>query len=252
MKKLMMVAAVAAMSFVGMAAGSLQPQACEECGSSSSDCDVIVFKVTGSGKAVVVKSDYKEVGALKIKKGALALYGTYCEATGSCCYDEGAFYATIKAGKTVFMMASEIQAGVWSVFGKNLDKIRSGDFKQGSSYKLDSALFIESQGNDIFDDADVEDLYFAASAFGAVNVKISKDGSSKSCSPTYGCDPIYTPKTYSGWFVGKYACVGEEDCFLCDCTDTDVFGGTWKAAFKASAKTDGAAQRLAGVSISED
>ena len=245
----MIVAAAAAMTLVGEA--KLKPTECTECGAASG-CDVVVFKVTGSGKAVVVKDDYKAVGSLKIKKGALALVGDYCELDGLCCYDGGWFYATLKANKKTFKLASEIGLGVWSVFGKNLDKIRSNDVKEGKSYKLDSALFIESQGNDYIDgDADVDQLYFAASAFGTVNVKISKAGGS-SCNPTAGCDPTYIPKSYSGWFVGKYACVGEEDCFLCTCTDTDVFGGTWKASYKASAKTEAAAARLAGVSIDED
>lgn len=249
MKKLMIIAAAAAMTFAGEAA--LKPTKCENCGAASG-CDVVVFKVTGSGKAVVVKDDYKAVGSIKIKKGALALTGTLCEADGLCCYEEGMFYATIKASKKTFKLASVIVPGVWSVFGKNLDKIRSLDVKEGKSYKLDSALFIESQGEDYIDgDADVDELYFAASAFGTVNVKISKAGGS-SCNPTTGCDPTYIPKSYSGWFVGKYACVGEEDCFLCDCADTDVFGGTWKASYKASAKSEAAAASLAGVSIDDD
>jgi hypothetical protein len=252
MKKMMIIAAAVAMTFASEAAG-LKPAPCPDCGYKDGACDVVVFKVTGSGKAVVVKSDYKEIASLKIKKGALALTGTYCEANDSCCYDAGWFYATIKAGKSTFKLASEIVPGVWSVFGKNLDKIRDGDFKSGKTYKLDSALFVESADNNYIDgDADVDELYFAASAFGKVNVKISKAGSGSSCNPQKGCTPSYNPKSYSGWFVGKYACVGEEDCFLCDCTNTDVFGGTWKASYKSSAKTDGAAQRLAGVSYSED
>lgn len=252
MKKLMIVAAAAVMTLVSEA-GSLKPQACPDCGISVSDCDVVVFKVTGSGKAVVVKNDYKAVGALKIKKGALALTGTECEATGICCYDSGYFFATLKAGTSTFTLASEIEPTVWSVFGKNLDLIRAGDFKPGKSYNLDSALFIESQGSDYVEgDVFVDDLYFAASAFGTVGVKITKDGSSASCNPTKGCDPIYTPKNYSGWFVGKYACVGEEDCFLCDCTDTDVFGGTWKATYQGSKKSLSAAMLLGGVSSLED
>ena len=175
MNKLIIAAAVAAMTVVGNAA--LKPSVCPDCGAGTGpqDCDTIVFKVTGSGKAVVDKGAYKTVGNLKIKKGALALEGSICEATGACCYDSGWFFAQVKAGGETYAVVAEVAVDVWSVFGKNLDKIRSGDFKQGSSYKLDSALFIESQGNDFFDDADVEDLYFAASAFGAVKVTISKE-----------------------------------------------------------------------------
>lgn len=232
----MIVAAAAAMTLVGEA-GSLKPIPCPDCGEGPGGCEA-VFKVTGSGKAVISKDDYKEVGTIKIKKGALALTGTLCEATGICCFDAGILEATVKAGKKTFEIASEVTPDVWSVFGKNLDKIRSGDVKPGKSYKLDSALFITAAAGDSYivdGEADVEEdtIEYYASAFGKVNVKISK-GTSGTCNPTAPCDPTYTPKSYSGWFVGKYACIGEEDCFLCDCADTDVFGGTWKATFKAS------------------
>jgi len=254
MKKLMIVAAAVAMSFAGEAA--LQPQECLNCGGgSSAGCDVVVFKVTGSGKAVVAKDDYKEVKSLKIKKGALALTGELCEATGICCYSEGYFFAKIKAGKASFDMASALELGVWSVFGKNLDKIRTGDVKPGKTYKLDSALYVSSAAGDTEVDGDTvvdaESIEFYASAFGTVNVKISK-GTSGTCNPKGPCDPTYTPKSYSGWFVGKYACLGEEDCFLCDCADTDVFGGTWKATYQKSKTSIAAAARLAGVSIADE
>ena len=253
MKKLMIVAAAAAMTLASEAA--LRPTECPNCGETASGCDVVVFKVTGSGKAVVVKGDYKEVGNLKIKKGALALTGTLCADTGICCYDAGEFYATIKAGKNTFKLGSVVEPQVWSVFGKNLEKLRIGDVKAGKTYKLDSALYIASDaGNTVVDgDAEVDEdsIEYYASAFGSVNVKISK-GTSGTCNPVAPCDPTYTPKSYTGWFVGKYACLGEEDCFLCDCADTDVFGGTWKAVYQASKKTVGAAQQLAGVSFDVD
>ena len=253
MKKLMIVAAVAAMTLASEAA--LRPSKCENCGAAGGDCDVVVFKVTGSGKAVVTKGDYKEVGKLKIKKGALALTGSLCADTGVCCYDSGDFFATIKAGKKTFKLGSAVTPDVWSVFGKNLDKLRSGDVKAGKSYKLDSAMFISAAAGDtvIDGEADVEEdsIEYYASAFGSVNVKISK-GTSGTCNPTAPCDPTYTPKSYSGWFVGKYACVGEEDCFLCDCADTDVFGGTWKATYTSSKKSVSGAMALAGVSGSFD
>jgi hypothetical protein len=254
MKKLMIIAAAAAMTFAGQAA--LKPQACQNCGVSETGCDVVVFKVTGSGKAVVAKDDYKEVAKLKIKKGALALVGELCADSGICCYSEGAFFATITAGKIKFALASVVSPDVWSVFGKNLDKIRTGNVKPGKTYKLDSALFISSGAGDtvVDGDADVEEdsIEYYASAFGTVNVKISK-GSTSVCGPGEDpCEPLYTPKSYSGWFVGKYACLGEEDCFLCDCADTDVFGGTWKATYQKSKTTLRSAQALAGVSFDDD
>lgn len=254
MKKLMIVAAAAAMTFASEA--KLQPQECLNCGGGSdSTCDVVVFKVTGSGKAVVAKDDYKEVKSLKIKKGALALTGELCEETGACCYSEGYLFAKIKAGKASFDLASTVELGVWSIFGKNLDKIRAKDVKPGKTYKLDSALYISSAAGDTEVEGETaveaDSIEFYASAFGKVNVKISK-GTSGTCNPQDPCDPTYTPKSYSGWFVGKYACLGEEDCFLCDCADTDVFGGTWKATYKSSAKSVEAAARLAGVAIEDD
>lgn len=262
MKKLMIVAAAVAMSFAGEAAGiKAVPQICENCGAGgNSDCPAVVFKVTGSGKAVVSKGDYKEVKSLKIKKGALALVNS-CADAGFCCYDDGAFFAKIKAGKASFQLAARIEPGVWSVFGKNLDKIRSGEYKAGKTYKLDSALFIRtveafegSDNDEIYVDGDTAldpaTLQFAASAFGKMNVKISKKKSGYCGSSE--CDPTYTPKSYSGYWVAKYNCVGEEDCFLCQCTDTDVAGGTWKATFKSSAKTVRAARGVAGVSVGSD
>lgn len=239
---------------------ALTPTECINCGSGTeevSECDTIVFKVKGSGKAVVTKGDYKTVKTIKIAKGALALTGTLCAATGICCYDSGMFFATVKTGNRVIKIAQEITPSVWSVFGKNLDNVRAGAVKKGKTYKLDSALFVESESDAYVDDSNIEDLQFAASAFGTVNVSISKGSkkSSSSCSPTVECaecTPTYKLKTYSGWFVGKYACIGEEDCFLCDCADTDVFGGTWKAIYTSKYTSMSQASEYAGVNINDN
>lgn len=257
MKKLIIAALACTSIFTGSAA--LVPSACPNCGGTveASDCEVVVFKVKGSGKAVTVKDGYKSISTMKITKGALALVGDFCADTGTCCYDSGMFFATVKVNKRTVLVAQEIAPTVWSVFGKNLDKIRTLNVKKGKAYELDSALFVESTDDAIVDGGDVENMWFAASAFGKVKVGISKGTktSSSSCAPVVTCEactPTYTPKTYSGYFVGKYSCVGEEDCFLCDCADTDVFGGTWTAIYMSSAKTLGAAERIAGVSYSDD
>jgi len=260
MKKLMIVAAAAAMTFVGTAA--LKPAECPDCGTTvdPSDCDTIVFKVTGSGKCVIDKGDYKTVGSLKIKKGALALEGEICETTGYCCYDEGTFFATIKAGKKTFGMAVPVELGVWSVFGKSLEKSRNylTSIKPGKKVTLESALYLVGAEVEVDEDGDVDLGEFAlvAAAFGKVDMKVTalKKGSTAYCEKgsDSGCDPVYTPKTYNGWFVGTYPCVGEEDCFLCDCTDTDIFGGTWKAVYQSKVTTTAGAMRLAGVDITEE
>ena len=55
-----------------------------------------------------------------------------------------------------------------------------------------------------------------------------------------------------GWFVGIYPCVNEENCFMCDCPDTDIFGGTWKAVYQKKVTTDAGAQKIAGVKFASD
>lgn len=261
MKKFMIAAAAAAMTVVGSAAStSLNPQVCINCGAGDPDqgpCPTVVFKVTGSGKATVDKGDYKSVETLKIKKGALALEGIACgDNNDYCCYDGGWFYATIKAGKKTFALAAPVDLVVWSVFGKNLDKARnwSTSIKPGKSVCLDSALFVVSEEAETDGEVDLSEFAFWASAFGKVDWKVTgRKESNKYCDPTKsGCEPIVTPKTYKGWFVGIYPCVNEENCFMCECPDTDVFGGTWKAVFQKKIKTDAGAQKIAGVSFASD
>lgn len=253
MKKIVIVAACVAMTTICGAA--LKPSVCVNCGNAREvqACGAVVFKVTGSGKAVVDKGAYKSVSALKIKKGALALEGTYCEADGSCCYDGGMLYATVKAGKKTFKMAAPVELGVWSLFGKNLDDTREFTtcIKKGKSVTLDSVLFLTSEEAEA-DEVDLSEFALYASAFGKVSFKVSKPGNKGTCSETAGCDPIYTPKSYTGWFVGTYPCVNEEDCFLCDCTDSDTFGGTWKAVYKDDLNSLSEAAALTGVSSLDD
>jgi hypothetical protein len=213
--------------------------------------------VTGSGKAAVSKGAYKATSSIKIKKGALALEGTYCKLTETCCYESGWFFATIKAGKKTFQLATPVSVDVWSLFGKNLAKSREfgSNIKKGKSVCLDSALFItsedsaESWAGDI-DLNNGDTFQFWASAFGKVDMAVSNGKNGAYCDEVKGCEAIYTPKSYSGWFVGWHQCIVDEDCFRCDCLALDVFGGTWKAKFnkKASNKSLSGARGLAGVS----
>lgn len=258
MKKLMTIAAVAAMTVVANAAPVFKPTICENCGGGTKDgdCDTVVFKVTGSGKAVTDKGSYKTVASLKIKKGALALLGTVCayQDTERCCYDEGYFFATVKVGKKVFEVGAPVAVKVWSVFGKNLAKSRNfgTQIKKGKSVCLESALFVYAEETGVFDGVFDEDATFAfwASAFGKVDCKVSKASSSKGyCEEGKECEAIFTPKKYAGWFVGWYPCVGPEDCFRCDCEDTDIFGGTWKASYQKKLTSVSGAQGLAGTSF---
>ena len=230
-----------------------RPVVCTNCGGSNIEtgaCATVVFKVTGSGKAVVDKGSYKTVEKLKIKKGALALEGSACANEASnwkefCCYDGGYFYATIKAGKKTFAIAAPITVGVWSVFGKNLEKARNylSMIKKGKSVCLDSALFVYAEETEWAGDVDLEEFAFWASAFGKMDMKVTNEkGDTKYCDR----------ENYTGWFVGTYPCVNMEDCFMCECPDTDVFGGTWKAVYQKKIRTFAGAMSLAGVSISDD
>ena len=258
MKKLMTFAAAAAMTVVGNAA-SLLPGACVDCGGGSlapTDCDTIVFKVTGSGKAVTDKGEYKTVASLKIKKGALALEGTVCTDTGACCYDSGFFFATIKVGKKTFEVGTPVDVKVWSLFGKKLAASQNylNSIKPGKSVCLESALFVMApEDSEAWDgEVDFEDgdpFAFWASSFGKVDMKVTKDGKDGYCNKQKGCDPVYTPKKYAGWFVGWYPCVGPEDCFRCECDAVDIFGGTWKAVYQKKITTVSGAQGLAGTSF---
>ena len=302
MKKLMIAAAVAAIGLVGSAADGLvastssslvlKTTECINCGYSAGGgdlgCPTVVFKVTGSGKAALDKGSYKTVGSIKIKKGALAIVGDYCNDDSRCCYERGIFFAKIKAGKKTFDLMSPINVKVWSIFGKNLEKARNWEtrIKPGKSVCLDSALFVTTpwQADCVFEDyadtpalvaldwdGDVElaavaegeddwdwsdiaadnkpQFAFWASAFGKVDWKVTPIKESKKyCKESSsGCDPIVTPKNYSGWFVGTYLCVNAENCFMCSCPDLDVFGGTWKAAYQKKVTSIGGAMNLAGV-----
>ena len=272
MKKLMIVAAAAAMSFV--AKSDMKWENCPECAVGSREavgCDYEVFKVTGSGKAVVLskKGDYKEVGTLKIKKGALALEGSDECATGECCYDNGYLFAQIKAGHDKFDVAIPVDVKVWSAFGKNYDDVKGSNWmnlsKKKKSVKLDSAIYLS--GSEVIAEGDVDselgdlvDFTIDASAFGKVEFKISKAETKKSetccgkVEATSSCGYGLEFKTYKGWFVGTYTCVGEDACFTCTC-GLDAFGGTWKAKYdkKASgSKNLGSAIALAGVKIDEE
>lgn len=261
MKKLMIVAAAAAMTVAAKA--DLQWVSCPDCGKSSeaAECDYQVFKVTASGKAVVVKKDYKTVGKLKIKKGALALSGSIQCETGDCCYDAGTLFATVKAGSAKFKAAIPVEVPVWSTFGKKLSTVADSAWKtlkKSKKVKLESALYIRGSEIVVTDaddlDASFDEFTLEAAAFGKVNFKVYDSKSSKTvCGKDDSeCGYEIVPKKYKGWFVGTYTCVGEESCFACDC-GLDIYGGTWKASFSEKYSTDKltGAYKLAGVSSSD-
>ena len=262
----MIVAAAAAMSFAAKA--DLVWENCPECageGTTQAECTYEVFKVTGSGKAVVFskKGTYKTVGKLKVKKGALALEGSDPCGTGDCCYDTGFLFATVKAGKNTFRVKVPVDVKVWSAFGKNYDLVKDDawrNLKKAKKIKLESGLYIQSSDVPEIDPADdvaydLENFELYASAFGKVTFKVYSSKSSKTVCDKLdqGCGYEIIVKNYKGWFVGLYHCIDEDACFTCDC-GLDNYGGTWKATYssKSSTTTLTAAQKLAGTSFSDE
>ena len=261
MKKLMIAAAAAAM-ICGVNAVTLDPTNCDPV-VMDDDCDILVFKLTASGKAVQDVNDgaYKAVKALKISKGALAFkFNEDCAAEGACCYETADLYAQIKLGsKKDYLWIEDLVVGKWSIFGKNFEAKVSDylhDMKKGSSTTVESDLFLTAGGapgdgslTAIFAEEDELPIDLWASAFGSMTAKLSKG---KSGSDAY-CDPEdepecvldFTPKSYSGWFVGTYEQVSYGWCFNCECGEYDIFGGTWKATFQKKYTTLEGAQKLA-------
>ena len=266
MKKLMIAAAAAAM-VCGVKAATITPTNCDP-DPIDSACDVLVFKLTASGKAVQDMNEgaYKAVKSLKISKGALAFIpNEECAAVGACCYETANLYAQVKLGSAKdYVEIDELVIGKWSIFGKNFENKVSDylhDMKKGSSTTVDSDLFITSAGapgdgtlTAIFADENIDDdgelpIDLWASAFGSMTAKLSKgsNGSEAYCDPEIvpECVLDFTPKSYSGWFVGTYEQVSYGWCFNCECGEYDIIGGTWKATYQKKYNTLEGAQKCA-------
>jgi len=276
MKKLMIVAATAAMATVASAA-SFQAIDCEEAFESDpSLCDYMVFKLTASGKTVRdTKSGYKKVDSLKVKKGALLFRFDECCAqsccatgeAGICCYNQADLYATVKIGKETYAVGiGDLVIDKWSVFGKDLRKALNWKNLSTKELKkkvtLESDLFLVTPSGVNVAPAEPQDpmisnftltqVSLAASAFGKAQVKFYKEGTKKTkgyCSvgtETTPCQAVWTPKTYKGWFVGTRAKLeGDQACFNCECGTYEIFGGTWKAVYTDKYTDYIGAQKLA-------
>lgn len=267
MKKLMIAAAAAAMT-AGAFAASFLPIDCIGGDPEVSECPDMVFKLTGSGKAVQdVKGEYKTVKALKISKGALVMAPSDSMIDcGICCYDTASIYALVKVGSAKHYIAiEEVPVAKWSIFGKNVEKVSNflTEMKKGSKVDLESDLYLAADDSEIFfgddDDSFVSAVTFRASAFGnmtAKNLK-GKESSGNYCvkPPVEECVLEFTPKSYSGWFAGNYDTLVNEGqlCFNCECGEYDIFGGTWKAVFQNKTLTQAQLFKLAyGKSVSFD
>lgn len=224
MKKLMIAAAVAAMT-AGAYAGSCTDEP------SELDCET-VFTVKFSGKTASENSaiTYKTVQKIS-GKGTLSINCDYVYET-----------LAVKVGKEKYdLVLADGTVTKFTVFGKNLEKaLDESTRKPGKTYSVESDLGVMFEGQT---DASIN---VNQVAFGKASIYITKDKTTKHpCSDDEvieGCVPVMTPKSYSGWFTGNFeTCLDEaayeDDCI--DCMDADgitaLIGGTWTAKYNKKA-----------------
>jgi hypothetical protein len=254
MKKLMTIAAATALAAVAEAGIAVQSTNCTY-NAKITTCPDVVFKVTGSGKALdPFTKEYTTVSKLKVD-GYLVLFPDDSDGDGLCCYPTYSLYVTAKIGKSktdlVFAGAGVEYVDAWTVFGKKLAAAEGGidsDKSKKKKYKLESQLGISADyvgGNNggvlyYADDLDQNGatqplVSFFATSFGKatwMNAQkvcdcVKKDESSE-----------ITPGNYSGWFAGVYQYLGiDEECLTCTCSDLGLFGGTWKAKYQSKIKS---------------
>jgi hypothetical protein len=281
MKKLMIVTAAVALAAVAEAGIAVKTINCTNPGSKPG-CDQVVFKVTGSGKALdPVTKDYLSVGKLKVNGWLVMFPAEYVDpatqiATGDCCYPTYSLYVSAKVGKNttnlIFAGADTEPIDAWSVFGAKLSdaetSIATLDEKSKSKkFKLDSQLGISADyvgGNasgtlvyaeDIAANDGEPYVTFIATAFGKATWNTKFKAACQKCDkPSYeGYDLTFG--TYSGWFAGFYLAQDglDEECLTCACTDLGLFGGTWKAKYQTKISTwEAAAADLFGAKALAD
>jgi hypothetical protein len=276
MKKLMIVAAAAAMVASVQAAIGIKTINCHY--NPESGCPEKIFKVTGSGKAIDRESkNYTTVSKLKIN-GWLVLFPNSDEvvklADGTtqtnCCWDTYSLYVNAKVGKKttglIFAGAGNEPVNAWTVFGKKLDSFYNAE--KGKKFKLESQLGIsadyttnggQSSGTLVYADDLAGNvtpgIAFIASAFGKMTYRTTTTSSCNSCNKTTktvtGFE--FTPGSYSGWFAGMYDGETNEDCLTCICTDLNLFGGTWKAKYQTKVGTwEAAARDIFGAKVAAE
>lgn len=221
MKKLMIAAAVAAMT-----AGTFAASNCAE-DPVESDC-ALVLNVKFSGKTATEtetkKGDmYKTVQKIS-GKGVLSISDYVTEVL------------SVKVGKNKYDIVLE-DGDVYklTVFGKNLETaLDENTMKPGKSYKVESDIGVQ------FEDQDDYAISVNQVAFGSATIKVSKPQTIKggACgedTEIEGCIPTATLKKFSGWFTGKFETCLDEVGYADDCVEFDadevtaLIGGTWSA-----------------------
>lgn len=220
MKKIMIAAAAAVLTAGAYAA----------CGLGTTGCHTD-FTVKFSGKTAVENAKETYATVQKISgKGTLVFSA-----------DDYTEELNVKVGKTkynLYLVGGQLTK--WSIFGKNLETIEGGDYKEGKTYKMESDLGIKFE--EAYLDADLEEDVAGFNvyqvAFGKAKVYITKGHEAKGCGlPVTGCIPIVTPVSYNGWFTGDFepVCADwadyDDECVYFDDNTIALIGGTWSAKY---------------------
>ena len=219
MKKLMIAAAVAAMT-AGVFAGNCSDDPVVDCQ------DVFTVKFTGKTAAENADLTYKTVQKISFK-GYLLIDADYVteELTG-------------KVGKQKYdLVLEDGEVTKFTYFGKKLENVLDDNLKKpGKNVSLESDLGVKFEG------AEDYDINVNQVAFGKMNgfitkAKTVKGGACGEDEEIDGCELILTPKSYSGWFTGDFQTCLDEEAFLDDCVEFDadgataLIGGTWTAKY---------------------
>jgi hypothetical protein len=216
MKKLMIAAAVAAMT-AGVFAGN--------CAEEPDDPDcALVMTVKFSGKTATEKDlEYKTVQKIS-GKGVLTIADYVTEVLA------------VKVGKEKYdIILEDGEVTKLTVFGKNLEKaMDENTMKPGKTYKVESDIGV------VFEDQDDYAISVNQVAFGSASIYVTKDkvikgGPCGEDDEIPGCVPVITLKKFSGWFTGKFETCLDELGYYDDCVEFDadevtaLIGGTWSA-----------------------
>ncbi|MGN0854745.1 MAG: hypothetical protein ACI4R9_04415 [Kiritimatiellia bacterium] len=218
MKKLMIAAAVAAMT-AGIYAG-----VCAET-PDVEDCLEMTVKLSGK-TATEYKNTYKTVQKIS-GKGTLVIGEYVTEAL------------TVKIGKETYdWLLEDGEVYKLTVFGKNLENATNENtMKPGKTYSAETDIALG------FEDQDIDVVSITQVAFGSAKIYVTKNqtisgGACGEDEEILGCVPQVTLKKYSGWFVGCFETCLDEAGYEDDCNSFDAdeitayMGGTWSATVK--------------------
>lgn len=228
MKKLMIASAAVAFAAVAQAGIAVQTVNCT-IAKGLTTCPDVVFKVTGSGKALdTVSKNYTTVSKLKVN-GWLVMfpadYGLYTTgvADDNCCYPTYSLYVNATIGKNttglIFAGKDAELVDAWTIFGKKLADaelytLESAGLEKKSSkkFKLESQLGISADALGLYADADADgSSYGGKSSSGYAGTLVYADDVLAASGNTPGVSFIATAFGNATWAVNN-----QKGCSKCD------------------------------------